>query len=238
MQFPNDNPQNLQNQIDSDMIGLLEPTIKSQAPASQHLPASGNSAFQSPIKGTWYNSGGFSGKHKGVDLRAQSGTQLYPIAPGTVTNVGTDPLGGNVVNVQHANGFKSYYAHLATANVQIGQRVDGNTALGTVGNTGNASKTWPHCHLQVWKDNQIQDPAQFFSVPQYTDLTPQERQAGMYISEKAKRDAVAFNMKDHVSNISGSRFALRIDRLSKFANTFYNLSRTPKPHCIIILPLI
>jgi murein DD-endopeptidase MepM/ murein hydrolase activator NlpD len=196
---------------DLDLFNFELPKINPPAPPP--TPQS----FQAPIKGTWQNSGGFGGKHKGVDLRAPIGTPLYPIAPGVVTNVGTDPLGGNVVNVEHADGVKTYYAHLATANVQKGQKVDSNTILGTVGNTGNAQKTWPHCHFQVWKNGQIQDPAQFFPVPQYSDLNPQEKLQGMYLSPKARQDAMAFNMQQHVS---GNRVASRMDQLVKFAELY------------------
>ena len=82
--------------------------------------------YTAPIHGSWASSGGFtyqaSGSHPkghmGLDLRAPGGTAVYSIAPGIVSNVGTDPEGGNVVNVQHANGVKSYYAHMSTVKVQ------------------------------------------------------------------------------------------------------------------------
>jgi murein DD-endopeptidase MepM/ murein hydrolase activator NlpD len=191
-----------------------------------------NQSYQSPIKGTWHSSGGFApadprpnGRkgHFGVDMRAPAGTPIYPLAPGVVSNVGTDPLGGNVININHANGVRTYYAHLSTANVFKGDKVDNNTVIGTVGNTGNASHTVPHLHFQVWTNNQIQDPARFFTVPPYTNLTPEEKKNGPWLSEKAKQDAISFNMKDHMRR-SRTAFSVKADILLKYSNQFYKLT--------------
>jgi murein DD-endopeptidase MepM/ murein hydrolase activator NlpD len=141
-------------------------------------------SYQSPIKSDWRTSGVFdpvsvrpngSKGHFGVDMRAPEGTSIYPFLPGMVTNVGTDPKGGNVINIEHDNGFRTYYAHLSGFNVNKGDKVDNNTVIGNVGKTGNAMHTFPHLHFQVWKNNQIQDPASFFTVPPYTDTSTDER---------------------------------------------------------------
>lgn len=107
--------------------------------------------YQAPIRGSWKNSGDFSpGRatnprhpqgHQGVDMRASGGTSVYPMAPGIVTSVGTDPKGGNIVLIQHDNGIKTYSAHLGTVNVHKGDKVGMDTVIGTVGNTGNANVT-------------------------------------------------------------------------------------------------
>lgn len=157
-------------------------------------------------------------------MRCQAGTPVYPLAPGVVSNVGTDPMGGNVVNVAHANGVKTYYAHLSTANVQKGDQVNTNTVLGTVGNTGNASHTIPHLHFQVWKDGQIQDPARFFSVPQYTPVSSAEQMRGTWVSEQAKQNAEAFNMKSHLAERRVA-FSREVSKLVKVADKFYGLTK-------------
>lgn len=206
--------------------------IPSSSPMS-FTETSVSTGYQSPLKGSWKSSGGFSlsdprpnGRkgHLGVDMRAPGGTAIYPLAPGVVTNVGTDPLGGNVVNIQHADGVRSYYAHMATAKVFKGDKVDNNTVIGTVGTSGNASTTWPHLHFQVWKDNQIQDPAKFFSVPAYTKLSEQEQKEGQWISNKAKEEAQAFRMQEH-TNQRRVAFSNNVNQLVKIANQFYLLSK-------------
>ena len=187
--------------------------------------------FVAPIHGTWHSSGGFTYQpnpthpkgHMGVDMRAPAGTPVYPLAPGVVSNVGTDPMGGNVVNVNHPGNVRTYYAHLSTVRVQKGDKVNLETVLGTVGNTGNASHTFPHLHFQVWKDGQITDPARFFSVPQYTNLSAEEK-ANPWVSEQAKQEAQAFNMKDHLAS-RRSAFASEVAKLSKIADEYYILAK-------------
>ena len=188
--------------------------------------------YQPPIKATWYNSGGFDNTgqlrpngrrgHGGIDMRTQGGTPVYPMAPGVVTNVGTDPLGGNVVNVDHQNGVTSYYAHLSTAKVFKGDRVGYDTVLGTVGNTGNAKNGVHHVHFQTWKNGTLVDPAQFFSVPKYTDIQPEEKARGVWVSDRARQEAANFNMQQH-NQSKRLAFSRDVDRLLKCAHQFYKL---------------
>lgn len=188
--------------------------------------------FQPPIKNEWKNSGGFSlvspnawhpNGHMGVDMRAQAGTPIYPLAAGVVTNVGTDPKGGNVVNVQHPNGVRTYYAHCSTVKVHKGDKVDKNTIIATVGNSGNAQHSVPHLHFQVWKDGQIQDPAKFFSIPKYTNIDAAEKQKGYWFSDEAQQEATAFNMKDHVTS-GKMAFTRDVAKLTKLARAYCKLA--------------
>ena len=158
-------------------------------------------------------------------MRAPAGTPVYPLAPGVVSNVGTDPMGGNVVNVQHAGDVRTYYAHLSTARVQKGDKVTKDTILGAVGNTGNASHTFPHLHFQVWQGGQIQDPAKFFPVPQYTNLSAEEQRQGPWLSDQAKQEAQAFNMKEHVQQ-SRVAFSGKCDTLLKVAYQYSKITKT------------
>lgn len=200
------------------------------APAKEPINSPGS--YVAPIHGDWHSSGGFSYQpnpthpkgHMGVDMRAPGGTPVYPMSPGVVSNVGTDPMGGNVVNIQHANGVRSYYAHLSTVSAHKGDRVTPDTVIGTVGNTGNASHTVPHLHFQVWQDNQIQDPAKYFSVPAYTNLTADEQRQGPWISPQAKEQAQAFNMKDHLEQRRVA-FSRDVDKLLKLTSEYYEITR-------------
>ncbi len=227
--------------IDKLLNEVMSLTGKTPAPASKApgthsgnvAPQQAAAGYQAPIKGTWYNSGGFDASgalrpngrrgHGGVDMRAPAGTPLYPMAPGVVTNVGTDTLGGNVVNVQHANGVRTYYAHCSTVKVQKGDQVDNNTVIATVGDTGNAKGTVPHCHFQVWKDGQLTDPAHFFSIPPYTNLSAEEKRQGPWLSDQAKQEAQAFNMKDHLAQSGKNKTASVADKLLKIAFEYYKI---------------
>lgn len=198
----------------------LEPAPQEEEPFS--------GGYRPPIHGTWHSSGGFTYQpnathpkgHMGVDMRVPGGTPVYPLAPGVISNVGTDPKGGNVVNIRHADGVTTYYAHLGTVQGQKGDKVTTDTVIGTVGNTGNASHTFPHLHFQVWKDGQIQDPAKFFTVPAYTNLGPDEHQ---WLSEDAKQEAQAFRMSDHLAERRVA-FSREVDKLLKFAEAFEKLT--------------
>jgi murein DD-endopeptidase MepM/ murein hydrolase activator NlpD len=202
-----------------------------KAPGGNAIPSPGG--YTAPIHDEWHSSGGFDLTsrrpngivgHQGVDMRCPAGTPIYPLADGIVTGVGTDPMGGNVINIQHANGIRTYYAHLSTARVHKGDKVNTNTVIGTVGNTGNALHTVPHLHFQVWQNNQIQDPAKYFSVPKYTNLSAEEKRRGPWLSERAKQEAQAFNMKDHVSNRRVA-FSKNVDSILKMAFTYSKLAK-------------
>lgn len=158
---------------------------------------------QAPIKSHWETSGTFSLSptnsrhpkgHLGVDLRAPGGTSIYPFAPGIVTYVGTDNKGGYVVKIDHEKGFKTYYAHCGTIMVKKGDKVDCNTPIATVGDSGNAKGTSPHLHFQVSQNGSVQDPAQYFTVPKYTDLRKGELS---WMSQDARNKAYAFNIDKH-----------------------------------------
>jgi len=164
-------------EIDKLLDGLTEMLEKGDSSTKQisNIPAN-DTGIQCPIKGSWQNAGGFAPGspspnhptgHQGLDMTAPSGTSIYPLTAGTVTSTGTSSIGGNTASIQHANGLRSYYAHMASVSVTKGDKVNNDTVIGTVGDTGNAKGTSPHLHLQVWKNNSLQDPANFFTVPQY-----------------------------------------------------------------------
>ena len=85
--------------------------------------------------------------HTGVDLAAPSGVPVTSIASGTVTFAGYDGAYGNKVVVQHQDGTETWYAHLASISVSVGQSVTHHSVVGPVGSTGNV--TGPHFHLEA-----------------------------------------------------------------------------------------
>lgn len=89
--------------------------------------------------------------HTGIDLGAAKGTAVRSVADGTVTRVANDPDGyGNWVEVKHADGTSSRYAHLsAFGNIKVGQQIGAGSVLGAVGSTGHS--TGPHLHFE-WRD--------------------------------------------------------------------------------------
>ena len=100
--------------------------------------------------------------HTGIDLRGRrgGGDYVYAAREGTVTKVTVMRGYGNIVIMQHADGFKSRYAHLRKALVKVGQRLEVGDQLGIVGQTGRA--TTAHLHFEIINPlNQFVDPAPF-----------------------------------------------------------------------------
>ncbi len=103
------------------------------------------------ISGTYGNRRIFNGvpksPHKGTDWAAAKGTHVYPFGRGRVVLTGNHYMNGNIVIVSHGYGITTAYLHLDKIDVEIGDKVDKKTVLGTVGDTGRASG--PHLHAQM-----------------------------------------------------------------------------------------
>lgn len=88
--------------------------------------------------------------HEGIDFRAPMGSNIYAIAPGTVTYVRRIPVGSNYgihVRIDHGKGYHATYAHFSEALVDVGQFVDAGQVIGKSGNTGNSFGA--HLHLTL-----------------------------------------------------------------------------------------
>jgi murein DD-endopeptidase MepM/ murein hydrolase activator NlpD len=100
--------------------------------------------------------------HKGLDLAADYGTPVRAAADGIVRSAGWDAGGfGNKVDVDHENGYHTWYAHLSRFAVSPGERVHKGETIAYVGATGEA--TGPHLHYQVMLGGQAIDPAPYLN---------------------------------------------------------------------------
>ncbi len=101
--------------------------------------------------------------HSGLDLLAEPGTPVLAAEAGTVVFAGPQGDYGNLVALEHAGGWQTRYAHLATITVSPGQFVAAGHTLGTVGTTGRPDIAAPHLHFEVRSQSPIgwvaQDPA-------------------------------------------------------------------------------
>jgi len=89
--------------------------------------------------------------HEGMDIFAPRGTAILAPVDGVVTRTGWDPLGGMVLWLESRKTQHSYYfAHLATFNVCVGDRISQGHVVGTVGTTGNARFSRPHLHFGIY----------------------------------------------------------------------------------------
>lgn len=112
----------------------------------------------------WYYSGGKSGMHKGVDVFAKEGTNVFASTCGVVLFAGNNVEGGNAIRIIGPKWRLHYYAHLKDIKVATFSWVNCGDIIGSVGRTGNASGKQPHLHYSIktlipyiWKiDNEPQ----------------------------------------------------------------------------------
>lgn len=110
----------------------------------------------------------FHGKarqHSGVDLGSPVGTPIYATADGVVGRAGWVGSYGNLVEINHAGGYQTRYAHMHKIHVRSGQRIRRGTIIGQVGSTGRS--TGPHLHYEVRLNGKALDPSPFMrAAPQ------------------------------------------------------------------------
>ena len=123
--------------------------------------------FQSPIPGYYtsmYGSrvdpilGGLC-FHSGIDIRANTGTPIYPAREGYVSSAGWMGQFGIAVTILHRDGYETMYGHFSSINVKEGDRVTKEDIIGTVGTTGRA--TGPHLHFSIRRHGALLDPLLF-----------------------------------------------------------------------------
>lgn len=91
--------------------------------------------------------------HLGIDYAAPTGTPVQTIGDGRVTFAGPKGGAGNLIEVQHTNGYTTYYMHLSRILVRTGQHVEQGQRIGLVGMTGLA--TGPHLDFRIQQHGQF-----------------------------------------------------------------------------------
>lgn len=90
---------------------------------------------------------GKSAFHAGIDLALKTGTPVHATGSGTVISAGRNGGYGNMVEIRHANGLSTRYAHLSRIYVKTGQKVVAGEKIAASGSTGRS--TGPHLHYEV-----------------------------------------------------------------------------------------
>ncbi|AWB46686.1 hypothetical protein DCC85_22605 [Paenibacillus sp. CAA11] len=96
--------------------------------------------------------------HKGVDLVSSNRTIMAADA-GVVTFAGTKSGYGNVIIIDHKNGYETLYGHLSKITVKQGAKVQKGASIGVMGSTGRS--TGPHLHFEIHKGGQLQNPMKY-----------------------------------------------------------------------------
>ncbi|MCL2608444.1 MAG: M23 family metallopeptidase [Treponema sp.] len=97
--------------------------------------------------------------HRGIDLAAPSGSEVFAVADGLVTETGYDTVLGNFVRISHPDGWVSLYGHMRGVDTTLGTRVKVGSRIGWVGSTGYS--TGPHLHFELWYGSQSRDPGRY-----------------------------------------------------------------------------
>ncbi|MGB8644508.1 MAG: peptidoglycan DD-metalloendopeptidase family protein [Anaerolineae bacterium] len=106
----------------------------------------------------------FWARHSGVDLAAPIGTPVYAADSGYIAVVGWDNTGyGNMILLNHGNGYMTRYGHLSAFNVEPGQAVKKGALIGRVGSTGHS--TGPHLHFEIILNGAFKNPAYYIKLP-------------------------------------------------------------------------
>jgi len=100
--------------------------------------------------------------HTGIDFKAPYGARVFATAPGTILSAERHGGYGKMVEIRHANGFVTRYAHLSRIQVTEGDHILAGDLIGNVGSTGRS--TGPHLHYEIRRHDKPSNPAQFLSA--------------------------------------------------------------------------
>ena len=96
--------------------------------------------------------------HGGIDLAAPTGTPVYAVADGKIVYRGRKGAAGNMITINHSNGYYTKYLHLSrfSSKHPYGSKVHQGDIIGYVGSTGRS--TGPHLDFRVIKNGKLQNP--------------------------------------------------------------------------------
>ena len=97
--------------------------------------------------------------HRGLDFSGEKGSKVLALADGVVTYSGKNGGYGNLVELEHANGYRTRYAHNEANLVAVGDLVNKKQVIATMGSTGRSTGT--HVHVEVRRDGSAIDPLEF-----------------------------------------------------------------------------
>ncbi|KAB3530204.1 peptidoglycan DD-metalloendopeptidase family protein [Alkaliphilus pronyensis] len=152
-------------EVDRDIVQetvLSEPKTRVIAEGTKPRPKTmATGVFSNPTRGRLTSGFGsrWGRRHNGIDIAAKTGTSILAADGGKVTFSGRNGGYGNLVIIDHENGYQTYYAHCNALLVSEGDRVHKDQKIATVGSTGNS--TGPHLHFEVRKDGTPVNPLSF-----------------------------------------------------------------------------
>lgn len=155
-------------QPDASQSGSMKPTDlrpglkKEEQQQAYHHPTGNQGRISSGYGMRVHPISGVNRMHNGVDLAVPMGSPIQSIADGKIVFAGTRSGYGYTVEVEHADGSISRYAHLSEFKAKVGESVKAGQAIalsgGARGHPGSGTSRGPHLHFEVLKDNKAVDP--------------------------------------------------------------------------------
>lgn len=151
-----------QRVVVSENITVAPITEKIEIGTLQTPPKRAIGSFIYPVLGRLSSDFGDRGNsvHKGIDIATSKGSPIVASDGGTVIKSEWNNGGyGNLVVIDHGNGFQTYYGHNSSNAVTVGQNVAQGEIIAYVGSTGDS--TGNHVHFEIRKDNTQVNPFEY-----------------------------------------------------------------------------
>ena len=149
----------VEQQIEQDPAAASQSTLSEGAPDNNSFTGSlGSKAIPSGRPVTGRLSQQYHRGHNGLDIAIPVGTPIQTTMDGQVVHAGWNNQGyGNLVIVENGE-YRTYYAHLSSIPVSVGETVKAGATIGLSGNTGNS--TGPHLHYEIRRNKVAIDPTE------------------------------------------------------------------------------
>ncbi len=140
---------------------------KKKKPASKPVD-DGKFPYGMPLKGkpritsVYGDTTGRDHMHRGIDLSAPIGTNVYATASGRVVSAGYDNASGKKIKIKHEGGYETVFYHLSQHLVKEGDFVNDGDLIAKTGNTGRSSG--PHLHYGISRNGTFIDPTKFLGL--------------------------------------------------------------------------
>ncbi len=143
-----------------------EPVAEVVKVGTKHIPTGiGSGSFMFPASGRISSVFGprWNRQHKGLDIANSTGTDIMAADEGVVSYSGQMTGYGNIIIIDHKNGYKTYYGHCSELFAPKGKIVEKGEVIAAMGSTGNS--TGPHLHFEVRVNDVAQNPENYVTVP-------------------------------------------------------------------------
>jgi len=143
-------------------LSVLESLLMSRSLSERVMP-SGRPVSEGWLSSRYGNRNDpFTGKqnfHHGLDFAGKKGSEVIAVGDGVVSWVGKKSGYGNLVEINHGNGYATRYGHNQSFLVKVGDTVKKGQQIALMGSTGRS--TGPHVHFEVLQQGKKVNPSKF-----------------------------------------------------------------------------